>query len=419
MSDGDGEPATDRDPSADTPRVAVVGAAMIDEWYAVSNLPEADGGAYASEVTTAVGGVGANVAVGLDRLGRDVGLVSRVGDDEYGRRALSSLADTSVDTSRVAIGDDSTTRSVILRAPDGERAIVTTGESFRRLTLDAAAIDAIRAADVVFLTAYTPDRVSRRILDVIDEMGRREETGGNDAANRVTGNAANDVTGNAANDVTGDTASDLTGDTANDVTGDTANDVTGDTANDAGAVPPAVVFDLSGAVEELVGRGTEPETIHRHLHRADLFVAGDVAAPAYFGGPEAAVERLAAARTAVGPAILTHGTDGMTVIADGGWTHVDAFDVDVVDTTGAGDGFLAGLIDRLLLDRSGSASVGSRGSNGHGTIGSGDLADADPTDLVDGVRFAAAVAAINCTERFTQPGLPTREEVAAFLAERG
>ena len=78
-----------RDESAPTPRVTAIGAAAVDEWYAVSNIPEPDGGAFAHDVTAAPGGVGANVAVALDRLGRDVGLVSRVGDDEYGRQLMA------------------------------------------------------------------------------------------------------------------------------------------------------------------------------------------------------------------------------------------------------------------------------------------------------------------------------------------
>ena len=322
------------------PRVIAIGAAAVDEWYAVSNLPEPDGGAYASEVETAPGGVGANVAVGLDRLGREVGLVSRVGDDEYGRLARSWLAETGVDGSRVAVGDDPSTRSVILSAPDGERAIVTAGESFRELRLDPETLESLVRSEVVFLTAYAPDRVARKVLDRVLEVPEAER--------------------------------------------------------------PTLVFDLSGPVTELAGRGTEPETIHGYVHRADLVVAGGVAAPAYFGGREAAVDRLAAVRTpAVGPAVLTHGADGMTVIADGEATRVEAFDVDVVDTTGAGDAFIAGLIDRWVLTEGGSTDERSR------------------EDLVDAVRFAAAVAAINCTERFTQTGLPTREEVRAFLAERG
>ena len=340
---------------SDAPSIVAVGAAAIDEWYAVSNLPQPDGGAFASEVTSAFGGVGANVAVALDRLDRDVGLVSRVGNDEYGRRARDYLADTGVDASRVRVGDDPSTRSLILSAPDGERAIVTTGESFRELRLATADREAIAAADVVFLTGYTPDAVSRDVLDVVD----------------------------------------------------------------ATADPPALVFDLSGPVEELVGRGTEPETVHRLLHRADLFVAGDVAAAAYFGGEAAAVDRIAAAQRARADAgggvrgetdtaddwpraVLTHGADGMTVVADGEPRRFDAFDVDVVDATGAGDAFVAGLIDRWVA----------------GESEAGVTATAESGALADGVRFAAAVAAINCTERFAQGGLPTREAVAQFVAAR-
>jgi ribokinase/sulfofructose kinase len=327
-----------------SPPILAVGAAAIDEWYAVSNLPEPDGGAFASEVTTAFGGVGANVCVALDRLGRDVGLVSRVGDDEYGRRAREYLADTGVDASRVSVGNDPSTRSVILSDPAGERTIVTTGESFRHLRLDETDREALAAADTVFVTGYTPDAVSRAVLDTVESA----------------------------------------------------------------ADPPALVFDLSGSVEELVGRGTESETIHRSLHAADLFVADNVAAAAYFGGPDAAVDRVAAAQRArvregrnrfplTGNgwprAVLTHGADGMTVVADGEVTTFDAFDVDVVDATGAGDSFVAGLIDRWIA---GSTCAG----------------------VADGVRFAAAVAAINCTSRFAQTGLPTRDDVEAFLAER-
>ena len=366
-----GEAERDRSPA-----VLSVGAAAIDEWYAVSNLPEPDGGAFAREVTSAFGGVGANVAVALDRLGRDAGLVSRVGDDEYGRRALEHLAETGVDATHVAVGDGPHTRSLILRDPDGERAIVTAGESFRRLRPDGDALAAMADADAVFLTAYAPDRAARRVLDRVESLRERA-------------------------------------------------------AESPETEPPALVFDLSGPVEELVGRGTEPQTIHRFLHRADVFVAGGVAAPAFFGSAAAAVERVAAAQTGGsgshseagsrskagsrsrrGPtwprAVLTRGADGMTAVAGGQTSRFDAFDVETVDATGAGDAFTAGLIDRWIAEPAAEASAEPT---------------AEPRDdrdrVAPGVRFAAAVAAINCTARFTQPGLPTRSEVESFLAERG
>jgi sugar/nucleoside kinase (ribokinase family) len=89
----------------------------------------------------------------------------------------------------------------------------------------------------------------------------------------------------------------------------------------------------------------------------------------------------------------------MTVVADGDSRRFDAFDVDVVDATGAGDAFIAGLIDRWVAG-------GDRPTTTDGDA------------LAGGVRFAAAIAAINCTERFAQGGLPTREAVERFLAER-
>jgi len=125
------------------------------------------------------------------------------------------------------------------------------------------------------------------------------------------------------------------------------------------------------------------------------------------------VERVAAAQRARGGsepsltgdgwprAVLTHGADGMTAVAGGEGTEFDAFDVDVIDATGAGDSFTAGLIDRWIAGGDGGGSRRERAG------------------VADGVRFAAAVAAINCTSRFAQPGLPTRGEVEAFLAERG
>ncbi|TKX50221.1 carbohydrate kinase family protein [Halorubrum sp. ASP121] len=372
---GGGGDADDR-AADETPAVLSVGAAAIDEWYAVSNLPEPDGGAFADEVTSAFGGVGANVAVALDRLGRDAGLVSRVGDDEYGRRALAYLDETGVDGTHVAVGDAAHTRSLILRDPDGERAIVTAGESFRGLRPGADALAAMADADVVFLTAYAPDRAARRILDRVESLRERSASGADGAP-----------------------------------------------SPDSGDAPPALVFDLSGAVEELVGRGTEPTTVHRFLHRADLFVADGVAARAFFGSAAAAVERVAAAqRRATDPeagpgtlsrrgptwprAVLTRGADGMTAVAGGEASRFDAFDVETVDATGAGDAFTAGLIDRWLAgEPRGAAEPGEP--------------SADREAVASGVRFAAAVAAINCTSRFTQPGLPTRDEVEAFLAERG
>jgi len=281
------------------PEVAVVGGAVEDRHYAVTNLPEPDGGAFAPSVERSLGGVGANVAVGLARLGRETGLVSRVGDDDRGRRVLDRLGATPVNARHVAVAEDETsTHSMILRDPGGERMIVTAGESYRNLAVGDDALRYLAGVDAVFLTAYTPDEAVRTVLNRAAE----------------------------------------------------------------GDFPP-VAFDLSGPVEELADRGTRRETIRRALERCRLFVTGEVAAEAFFdGGAQAAAQRLSAAP--VPTAAVTHGAD---------------------------DAFNAALVDRWLL------------------------ADEPPGEAG---RFAAAAAALNCRTAFTQPGLPTAEEVAAFRRGR-
>ncbi len=75
---------------------------------------------------------------------------------------------------------------------------------------------------------------------------------------------------------------------------------------------------------------------------------------------------------------------------------VEGFRVRVVDTTGAGDGFVAGMLFRLLEDR-----------------------DNFEDRAEEIARFANAVGALTCTKRGAIRGLPTLRSVRMFLRERG
>jgi sulfofructose kinase len=89
---------------------------------------------------------------------------------------------------------------------------------------------------------------------------------------------------------------------------------------------------------------------------------------------------------------VTLGKDGCLAIADGRECHVSGFRVDVVDTTGAGDLFRAGLIARWL-----------------GTSG--------PPDVRELLRYANAVAALNCRAIGAHTSAPRPAEVDALLAK--
>ena len=93
--------------------------------------------------------------------------------------------------------------------------------------------------------------------------------------------------------------------------------------------------------------------------------------------------------------VVTHGAGGATLYTRGGQIDAPGFRVTAVDTTGAGDGFVAGLLVGLLES---------------------DFTT-DESALVQKLRFANAVGAMTTTRRGAIPALPTRSAGEAFLGE--
>ncbi|MCR8645137.1 ribokinase [Paenibacillus sp. N1-5-1-14] len=88
-----------------------------------------------------------------------------------------------------------------------------------------------------------------------------------------------------------------------------------------------------------------------------------------------------------GKLIVTKGSQGVTITKAGQEIQIPAYKVDVVDTTGAGDSFNGGLACALV-----------RG-----------------LDLEEACRFGNAVGALSTTKLGAQSGMPTAEEVVAFI----
>jgi sugar/nucleoside kinase (ribokinase family) len=93
--------------------------------------------------------------------------------------------------------------------------------------------------------------------------------------------------------------------------------------------------------------------------------------------------------THAGPLCVTLGTGGAMLLEQDQLHHVPAFDVDAVDTTGAGDVFRAGFIYAML--------------QGY--------------HLVDAMRFAAATAAVSCTREGAMTSVPTLADVQRLLRQ--
>lgn len=93
--------------------------------------------------------------------------------------------------------------------------------------------------------------------------------------------------------------------------------------------------------------------------------------------------------------VITEGRDGCRYFTPDARGHVPGFDVPTIDTTGAGDGFVAGLLVGLLEGLDGLVESVS--------------------ELERVLRFANAVGALTTTKRGAIPALPTREQVLELL----
>jgi fructokinase len=97
-----------------------------------------------------LGGAPGNVAYHLAALGREVALVSRVGDDEPGRRAVRALAAAGVDVNGVQMDRGRPTGAVEVAIEDGEASYrLRAGCAWEHIHFDGAAAAAVAGAGAI------------------------------------------------------------------------------------------------------------------------------------------------------------------------------------------------------------------------------------------------------------------------------
>ncbi|MEM1036662.1 MAG: ribokinase [Pseudomonadota bacterium] len=121
-------------------RIGVVGSVNLDLVASGAPLPRAGETVTGARFSQHPGGKGANQALAAQRLGADVFMVGRTGDDALAEPALELLRRDGVDVSRVMseIGQ-STGVALISVAPDGENQITVASGANGMLGEDAAA----------------------------------------------------------------------------------------------------------------------------------------------------------------------------------------------------------------------------------------------------------------------------------------
>ena len=83
------------------PRILVVGSLNMDVIASTQRVPNAGETVIGQKFQTAPGGKGLNQAVQCARLGADVTMAGKVGNDDFGKKLLSVAKEAGVDVSRV------------------------------------------------------------------------------------------------------------------------------------------------------------------------------------------------------------------------------------------------------------------------------------------------------------------------------
>ncbi len=150
----------------------------------------------------------------------------------------------------------------------------------------------------------------------------------------------------------------------------------------------------SGGEVVMDGTATDrpiPDPIRSLVSETDYLICGSGFGQQLTG--EADLQRAGEATLELGPRVVvqTEGKNGCYTTSRDGHFHTPAFEVDVIDTTGAGDVFhgayLVGLMKQWELQRTAA--------------------------------FASAVAALHCTVLGNRQGIPSMAEVEALMEDRG
>jgi ribokinase len=301
------------------PKIVVVGSLNMDLIINAPRIPAPGETIIGHGFHTAAGGKGANQAVAAARLGAQVSMVGRVGNDAYGQTQLSNLAADGVDTTFVKVDPETHTGVALITVDDaGENSIVvSSGANWQVGVADVDDAEAaVTSADMLLLQLETQAEVVDRAV----ELAARH------------------------------------------------------------AVP--VVLNPAPA------RPVRPELLRRVTYlipnESETALLADQPV-ANLESAQDAARRLR--QMGVGTVVLTLGGQGAFLIAEGQEEHVPAFPVKVVDTTAAGDAFVAGFA----------------------------VAVASGQPLLEAVRFAAAAGALATTQLGAQPSLPALEMVNQLL----
>ena len=280
-------------------RVVCAGHVNWDVTLQVDRLPEEDGEAHIGKRSQGGGGSASNTATLLSGLDCKPLLFGSTGDDELATRLQRELSESGVDCTHIRRVEGETTVKYLVVDEQGEVMVLANdgrNEAFEATDLPVATLEETNHLHLTSQDPETAAELTTRAHDagatVSIDPGRRIDARDFSAAIE---------------------RADLL----------LVNNREAAIARDRGLISVAVKRDETDAA----------------VTRGETDAVGD--APSELAGGLTDVEEQIV--------VVKHGGDGATVHADGRRVTHDGFDVDVVDTTGAGDAFAGGFLAASLV----------------------------------------------------------------------
>lgn len=157
-------------------RIAVVGSLNMDLVVRVPRMPVPGETLIGHDFHVIPGGKGANQAVAAARLGAQVTMIGRVGDDDFGRAQQRNLAQEGIDVTHVSVDpEEATGIALITLDAAGQNSIILAPGANMRLTVAhvEAAAQTIADAEILICQLESPLEVVTRAIELARAQGVR------------------------------------------------------------------------------------------------------------------------------------------------------------------------------------------------------------------------------------------------------
>lgn len=158
-----------------TNQIVVLGSINLDSIYQVSRFSEPGETIAVLGKSTAPGGKGANQAVAASRSGARVSFVGAVGDDDDGRRMLSTLKENDVETGYITHDPNNGTGTAVITVDQssGQNEIMVYGGANQAMTIGQLnGLDkVIEGADFIIAQLETPQDVTLAAFKMAKRFG--------------------------------------------------------------------------------------------------------------------------------------------------------------------------------------------------------------------------------------------------------